>query len=405
MTEDISRLADLAVAVGANVQPGQIVGVSAEIGHEKIARAIAASAYERGAKFVDVWYVDPLLKRARIEFAPDDTLEYVPPWYGKRILSLGEERGANIVTRGLTVPNALEGLDPKRAGRDQLPRLKETNVIVNERTVNWTIVAYPTVPWARLCYPDLDDDAALARLWEEVKHVSRLDEPDPLEAWEQRIAQLDRAAQALNEADLDAVHFEGEGTDLTIGLLPTSIWRMARWATVDGIRHLPNVPTEEVFTSPDPERAEGRVRSTRPLVLTDGTMVTGLQVRFEGGRAVEITADEGAEVLRGRTEIDDGGVRLGEIALVDGESRIGQLGTVFYETLLDENAVSHIALGAGFSFSVESDEDRARVNQSAMHIDFMIGGNDVDVTGVRRDGEQVPLLRGGVWQLAAVPAA
>ena len=402
---DLSRLADLAVVVGANVQPGQIVGVTAELGHEEIARAIAASAYERGAKFVDVWYIDPLLKRARIEFAPSDTLEYVPPWYGKRILSLGDQRGANIVTRGLTVPNALEGLDPQRAGRDQLPRVKETSVIVNERTVNWTIVAYPTVPWARLCYPGLEVDAALARLWEEVKHVSRLDEPDPLEAWEQRIDQLERAASALNDADLDAVHFEGEGTDLTIGLLPTSIWRMARWETADGVRHLPNVPTEEVFTSPDPERAEGRVRSTKPLVLSDGTMVTGLEVRFEGGRAVEITADEGAEVLRGRTEIDDGGARLGEVALVDGESRIGQLGTVFYETLLDENAASHIALGAGFTFSVESAEDRARTNQSATHIDFMIGDNDVDVTGLRRDGERVPLLRGGVWQIAAVPAA
>jgi len=206
---DLALLAELAVAVGANVQPGQIVGVTCELGHEDLARAIAASAYDHGAKFVDVWYVDPLVKRARIEFAPEDTLDYVPPWYGQRILELGDERGANIAIRGLTVPNALEGLDPKRAGRDQLPRVKETNVIVNERTVNWTIVAYPTLAWARLCYPGLDDDAALAKLWEEVKHVSRLDEPDPLEAWEARIVQLERAAEALNDARLDAVHFEG----------------------------------------------------------------------------------------------------------------------------------------------------------------------------------------------------
>jgi len=402
---DLSRLADLAVVVGANVQPGQIVGVTAELGHEDLVRAVAASAYSHGAKFVDVWYIDPLVKRARIEFAPDDSLEFVPPWYGHRILKLGEERGANIVIRGLTVPNALEGLDPQRAGRDQLPRVKETNVIVNERTVNWTIVAYPTPAWARLVFPDLDDDAALERLWEEVRHVSRLDEPDPLEAWEQRIDQLERAAEALNDADLDAVHFEGDGTDLTIGLLPSSIWKMARWATIANVRHLPNVPTEEVFTSPDPERVEGHVRSTKPLVLSDGTLVTGLQVRFEGGRAVEVTADEGGEILRGRTQIDDGAARLGEIALVDRESRIGQLGTVFYETLLDENAASHIAFGSGFSFAVETDEDRARVNQSAVHIDFMIGANDVNVTGLTREGERVPLLRDGVWQLSAVPAA
>src|SRR4029077_10693165 len=152
---------------------------------------------------------------------------------------------------------------------------------------------YPTLAWARLVYPDLDDDAALERLWEEVRHVSRLHEPDPLEAWEQRIDQLERAAEALNDADLDAVHFEGEGTDLTIGLFPSSIWKMARWATIDGIRHLPNVPSEEVFTSPDPERVDGRVRSTKPLVLSDGTVVRGLRARFEGGRAVEIDADAG----------------------------------------------------------------------------------------------------------------
>ena len=402
---DLSRLADLAVAVGANVQPGQIVCVTAELEHHDLARAIAASAYDRGAKFVDVWYIDPLVKRARIEFAADDTLDFVPSWYGERILELGRQRGANIVIRGTTAPGALDGLDPKRAGRDQLPRIKETNTIVNERTVNWTILAYPTIPWARLCYPDLDDDAALAKLWREVLHVSRLDEPDPLAAWEERIVALERAAEAMNDGGFDAIHFEGEGTDLTIGLLPTSTWKMARWSTVDGIRHLPNVPSEEVFTSPDPERVEGHVRSTKPLVLTDGTLVRGLEVRFEGGRAVEIDAAEGAEVLRSRAQIDDGATRLGEVALVDRESRIGQLGTVFYETLLDENAASHIALGAGFSWAVETDEDRARVNQSVAHIDFMIGGNDVDVTGVTRDGERVPVLRDGAWQLSPVPAA
>jgi aminopeptidase len=400
--DDLARLADLAVVVGANVQPGQIVGVTAELEQHDLARAIAAAAYDRGAKFVDVWYIDPLVKRARIEFAPDDTLEFVPPWYGERALELGRQRGANITIRGTTVPGALDGLDPKRAGRDQLPRVKETSVVVNERTVNWTIVAYPTIPWARLCYPDLDDEAALARLWREVNHVSRLDEPDPLAAWEARIDQLERAAEALNDADLDAVHFEGEGTDLTIGLFPSSIWKMARWATIDGIRHLPNVPSEEVFTSPDPERVDGHVRSTKPLVLSDGTVVRGLRVRFEGGRAVEIDADTGAEVLRGRAAIDDGACRLGEVALVDRESRIGQLGTVFYETLLDENAASHIALGSGFSWAVETDEDRARINQSAVHIDFMIGGNDIDVTGITKTGDRVPLLREGAWQLSPV---
>jgi aminopeptidase len=396
---DTARLADLAVSVGANVQPGQCVGITAELEHHDFARAVAASAYDHGARFVDVWYVDPLVKRARIEFAAADTLGFVPPWYGERVLELGRQRGAYITIRGTTVPGALDGLDPRRAGRDQLPRIKETSTIVNERTVNWTILAYPTVPWARLCYPELNDQAALARLWDAVKHVSRLDEPDPRAAWEVRIEALARASEALNETRFDAIHFEGDGTDLTIGLLPSSVWRMARWSTVDGIQHLPNVPSEEVFTSPDPERVEGHVRSTKPLVLTDGTLVRGLEIRFEGGRAVEIDGSEGADVLRSRAQIDEGAARLGEIALVDRESRIGRLGTVFYETLLDENAVSHIALGAGFTWSVETEEDRARVNESDVHIDFMIGGDDVDVTGITRGGDRVALLRGGAWQI------
>jgi aminopeptidase len=403
-TTDLAGLADLAVTIGANVQPGQVVGVAAEYGQEAFTRAIAESAYRHGAKFVDVWYFDPLVKRARIEFAPEDTLDYVPPWYGDRILKLGELRGANIAIRGMMMPGALDGLDPKRAGRDQLPRVAQTNTIVNDRSVNWTVVPFPTVPWARICFPYLDDEAALARLWSEVQHVCRLDEPDPYEAWQDRIEALERAAAALNEARLDAVHFEGDGTDLTIGLFPTSTWRMARWSTAGDIKHIPNVPTEEVFTSPDPERVEGHVRSTRPLVLIDGTVVRGLRVRFERGRAVEVTADEGGEVLAVRTQKDEGACRLGEVALVDRESRIGQLGTVFYETLLDENAASHIAFGSGFSWAVETDEDRARVNKSAVHIDFMIGADDVSVTGLTSDGERVPLLRDGVWQVSAVTA-
>lgn len=402
---DLSRLAELAVGVGANVQPGQIVGVTAEYGQQEFARALAASAYRRGAKFVDVWYFDPLVKRARIEFAPDDTLDFIPPWYGKRLLGIGDARGAVISIRGTMVPGALDGLDPKRAGRDQLPSLPETSVVINERTINWTVVPYPTRPWASLCFPDLAADDALDRLWREVVHVCRLDEPDPYSAWQARLDVLERASEALNTAALDAVHFEGPGTDLTIGLLPSSVWRMARWSTVEGIEHLPNVPTEEVFTSPDLMRADGHVCSTKPLVLSDGTVVRGLKVRFENGRAVDIQADEGGDVLAGRAAIDEGAARLGEVALVDRESRIGQLGTVFYETLLDENAASHIALGSGFSFAVEDEADRERVNTSSLHIDFMIGGPEVDVTGITRAGERIAILRGGAWQFPSLSPA
>jgi aminopeptidase len=185
---------------------------------------------------------------------------------------------------------------------------------------------------------------------------------------------------------------------VSIGLLPTSRWANAGFTTVDGVQHLANIPTEEVFTSPDPERVDGVVMSTKPLAFADGAIVRGLRVRFEGGRAVAVEADEGAGYLQSRTEKDEGASRLGEVALVDREGRIGPLGTVFYDTLLDENAASHIAFGNGFDFAVER-EDLERVNRSAIHVDFMIGGDGVDVTGVTRGGERVPVLRGGAWQI------
>ena len=396
--ENQTRLADLAVVFGANVQPGQIVSIGADVGQEEMTRAVAASAYRHEAKFVDVNYFDPYVKRARIAFAGDETLDFVPSWYGERVLSIGRERGARISLAGPTAPGALNGLDAVRAGRDQLPYVRESMIVIAERTTNWTIVPCPVPVWAELVYPKLGTEAALARLWKEVVHVCRLDEPDPIAAWRERISALGAVAARLNERSLDSLHFEGPGTDLTVGLLPSSRWLTALEETVDGIVHMANLPSEELFTCPDPARAEGHVRSTRPLVLADGTIIRGLEVRFEGGRAVEIDAEEGADIMRGRAAIDEGASHLGEIALVDREGRIGRLGTVFYDTLLDENAVSHIALGDGVGDAVSGD-DVDRVNRSAMHIDFMIGSDEVEVTGVARDGTEVPLLRGGAWQL------
>jgi aminopeptidase len=392
------RLADLAVGFGANVQPGQIVTVGADHGQSEMARAVAASAYQHGAKFVDVQYFDPYVKRARIAYAADDTLEFVPSWFSYRMLAIGEERAARISLAGPTATGLLDDLDHQRAGRDQLPFTREILKVIADRTTNWTVVPCPTEPWARLVFPDLTAEEALDRLWEQVAHVCRLDEPDPVAAWQERARALDKAATRLNDRHFDALHFEGSGTDLTIGLLPTSTFHAAQDQTVDGIVHLANLPTEEVYATPDPARTEGQVRSTKPLVLADGTIIRGLQVRFEDGRAVEIDAEQGAAVLRGRAGFDEGAARLGEVALVDREGRIGKLGTVFYDTLLDENAASHIALGDGSDQGL-SDEDRARRNQSSIHIDFMIGSEDVIVTGLTRDGERTPVLVDGTWQI------
>jgi aminopeptidase len=393
----LAAYAELVVGLGANVQEGQIVEVRAEVGRRALVHALTTAAYRRGASFVDVVYLDPELRRIRIAEAHGE-VDFAPPWSGQRVLQLGELRCARTGVSPYSTPGAFNDLDPARVAVEPFPMLPEYRKLIDEETTNWTGVACPDPDWAALVHPELEPDEALALLWQELLHVCRLDEEDPIAAWEQRFEQLGRASAALNERRFDALRFEGPGTDLTIGLFPTSEWAGGAAETVGGIRHVPNIPTEEVFTAPDPQRAEGVVTATKPFVVKTGTLVEGLVIRFEGGRAVQIDARSGGEALReyvARTENAD---RLGEVALVDREGRIGPLGTVFYNTLLDENAASHLALGSAYIDRV-GDEDRDRVNRSGAHADFMIGGDDVDVTGITRDGERVPVLRGGSWQI------
>jgi aminopeptidase len=285
-----------------------------------------------------------------------------------------------------------------RSGKDRLPVVKESGKVVNDRTTNWSIIPAPTPAWASLVFPDLPPQEALAALEERLLHVLRLDEDDPIAAWQERADALVSVAGRLTGRAFDALHYEAPGTDLTIGLLPGAEWQAARFTTVDGIEHMPNLPTEEVFTTPDPERADGHVASSKPLVLVDGTVVEGLRVRFEGGRAVQIDADTAQETMRTIAQQDEGAARLGEVALVDAEGRIGKLDTVFYDTLIDENAASHIALGQGFPFVVD-EAARERVNESQIHIDFMIGSPEMTVTGITAGGERVPVLVQGKWQV------
>ena len=248
---------------------------------------------------------DVYLKRARALHADRDTLGYVPPWMSERLLALGEHRAARISLSGPVAPRALDGIDPELISLDMLPRMRESMTLVNERTTNWTIVPAPTQEWAMLVHPRLEPAAALERLWGEIAHICRLDEPDPVAAWTVRLDELRRVATTLTEMRLDALHYAGPGTDLTVGLLRSSRWISAGFETVDGIDHRPNLPTEEVFTTPDPERVDGAVASTKPL-FTSGTTVSGLRVRFAGGRVAEIEADEGADVVRGLTRARSG---------------------------------------------------------------------------------------------------
>src|SRR5215213_342750 len=341
--ERLERYARLIVEVAANVGEGQVVWLVGAPEHAPLVRAIARCAYERGVRYVDVDYQDPYARRERIAHAPDDSLSWTPPWVLSRVDHLASEHGALIQITGDPDPELLADLDGTRVGKTRMLELAERYLqATNERLINWAIVGCPTEGWARSVFGEPD----VERLWDAIAATVRLDEPDPVEAWRQHIDRLVERAALLDERRFDSLRFRGRGTDLTVGLTPRTHWCTAAEETVDGRRHVVNMPTEEVFTSPDRRRTEGTVRATMPLAL-GGTIVRDLELRFDGGRAVAAEASSGVDVVREQLRTDDGAAMLGEVALVDGESRVGRSGLVFLNTLFDENATCHIAYGSG----------------------------------------------------------
>ena len=388
----LERYAELAVRVGANLQQGQTLFVSGMTAHAPLLRAMARAGYAAGARYVDVQYVDQHVRRAMIELGPDEALQHTPEWLQERARSL--EGNASLATTGDPEPDLLSDLPGERVGKARMKEIAEIVMpLFQARTLNWSGVAYPNEGWAEKVFGEPD----VERLWEAVAFCTRLDEPDPVAAWREHVDRLSRRAAKLNELDFDAIHYTGPGTDLTVGLLDQADWICAKFETASGIEYVPNMPTEEVFTTPDCRRADGYVTSTKPLALM-GDVVRGLKLTLEGGRIVGVEAEHGAELVEGQLSTDERARFLGELALVDGTSRVGQTGITFWDTLFDENATCHIAYGFGIVEAIEGEPGEG-VNISTVHTDFMIGSPELNVDGIAKDGTVVPILREDTWQL------
>jgi len=398
----LKQLAALAVHVGADLRPGQDVMIGAwDPVQAPLARAIAEEAYASGARYVSVVYWDGPVKASRLRHAPEDSLGFVPDWFTRTVTEAIERRAASITLTGDPDPGVFADVDQERLGRDQMPYIPETFELIASGDVNWTVVPGPNPGWAERLFGEPDEE----RLWQTLAPILRLDADDPVKAWQDHVARLEERAVALNEREFSALRFTGPGTDLTVGLIPGHRWLAGVFPTTWGPVPVVNMPTEEVFTTPDRHRVEGTVRMTKPVLMTGGALVEGLRLRFERGRAVEVDADTNADALRAQLALDEGASRLGEVALVDGSSPVGRSGIVFGDILLDENATSHVAWGQAYNVTVPdlpetpAEQERLGFNLSDVHQDAMVGGPEVNIDGLEPGGSAVPIMRDDAWVL------
>ncbi|MBV8115792.1 MAG: aminopeptidase [Silvibacterium sp.] len=408
--QKLDRLAEVAIRVGLGLAPGQELVMTATLDTLPLVRRITEQAYKAGAKLVTTLLADEEAQLLRYRHAPNESFDYAAGWLYDGMANAFRSGAARLAVAGGN-PALLSQEDPEKVGRANRAVSKAYRPaleLITRHDINWTIVAAATPAWAATVFPDLNPKDALVRLWDAIFAASRVDAPDPVAAWREHDAGLHRRADLLNAKRYSALHFKGPETDLgrtdlRVGLANDHLWLGGGMTAGNGLYCIPNMPTEEVFTTPHKDRTEGTVTSTKPL-SHQGTMIEGIQVRFECGRVVEAKAARGQEVLQEMIATDDGAGRLGEVALVPYSSPIAQSGLLFSNTLFDENAACHIALGQAYSSCLKDGDKLSKealaklgANESLIHVDWMIGSGEMDVDGITAAGRAEPLMHKGEW--------
>jgi aminopeptidase len=403
--QKLDHLAEVAVRVGLNLQAGQQLVITASTDSLALARRITEQAYRAGASLVTTLYADDEAALMRYRFAPDESFDCAPKWLYDGLAAAYKSGAARLAITGAD-PLLLSNEDPDKVGRANRAvsqAYRPALEFITRHEINWTIVAGATPSWAAAMFPEDAPEVAIAKLWDAIFATSRINSDDPVTAWQQHDAGLHKRAEWLNQKRYAALQYRGPGTEFRLGLADDHLWMGGGTTAGNGIYGLANIPTEEVFTTPHKDRAEGTVTASKPLSHL-GTMIEGIHVRFEQGRIVEARASRGQEVLQKLIETDEGARRLGEVALVPHSSPIAHSGLTFLNTLFDENAASHIALGQAYNSCVR-DGDRLSpeqlaakgANESLIHVDWMIGSNQLDIDGITASGAVEPLMRNGEW--------
>ena len=404
--EMLRKYAELIAKSGINVQKGQEIYLNAQVDNAVFARLVVEELYKAGAKVVNVIWSDDKLAKLKYENAPMEIFETIPEWEALQ-KNTAAKNGAGFVYIESSDPDALTGIDPKKpaarvkAGQKAFTVYREN---MDKGLNTWCIVATPSSKWAKKIFPDMSESEAIENLWKAICKAVRIDTENPIEAWDNHRKTFEKNIEMLNGKQFDKLHFESNnGTNITIGMIENHCWAGGGAKTPDGVYYFPNMPTEETFISPDKMRADGRVVASKPLCY-QGTMIEGFEFTFKDGRITDFSAEMGYETLKELVETDEGSHRLGEVALVPVKSPISEMGILFYNTLFDENAACHLAIGRGFNECVNNAENMSKeeleakgLNISATHVDFMFGTADMKITGIEKNGAETVIFENGNW--------